>query len=40
MISIEKGNIEEDILGNVINIPGQVLQNEEEVIFYFAPLNI
>ena len=40
MISIEKGNIEEDILGNVINIPGQVIQNEEEVIFYFSPLNI
>ena len=40
MILIERGNTEEDTLGNVINIPGQVLQNEEEVIFYSAPFKI
>ena len=42
MILIEQGNIkeDEDILGYVINIPGQVLQNEEEMIFYSAPLKI
>ena len=40
MILIEQGNTEEDTLENVINIPGQVIQNEEEVIFYSAPLKI
>ena len=40
MILIEQGNTEEDTLENVINIPGQVIQNEEEVIFYSAPFKI
>ena len=40
MILIEQGNTKEDTLENVINIPGQVIQNEEEVIFYSAPLKI